>query len=231
MDKIILIALFISSCISIPDKIEDNTLYRRDMVVEINGKVFQGTATPPKSDIYAIHVYTKGELDLFTLETCHREDVTEKAWNIIKRKGLFRRKIEIKNELEFTFTPTEIEKTDCPILLGGFEQKKGRHSWAFVDPQEDREPLTATSSCNGTIQQNPTVTACQTKAGLIQSIQFDMEVVGSCEDGCNLPKSTGKKFEWATGKGRCACMFVVKGSDRYHRLTTIGYDRVLLREE
>lgn len=233
MEKIIAILmglLILNSCALPGNDVDIKTLYKRDLVMEINGRVFHGTAAPIRSDKYKIHIYAKGDLDLFTFETCHREESTESAWNVVKRQGLFKRKVKKKRELEFTYSPTELERTQCSVLLGGYEAKKGRHSWAFIDFQDKKLPLYGTSVCNGKSILNPTVSVCQAKTGLIQLMKFSEPVTGDCEDGCGLTKSTGKDFYIDTARGHCACMFKSKDG-RSHRLTTIGYDRILMRQK
>lgn len=232
MEKIVnlLLVLYICTSCALPkNAVDTSTLYKLDMVMDINGKVFHGTAAPTRSDSYKIHIYAKGDLDLFTLETCHREEATESAWNVVDKKGFFKRKVTNKREVIFTFKPNDLEKDMCSVMLGGYEMTKGRHSWAFIDFQDKARSIYGTSLCNGKIVGNPSVSVCQSKVGLVQKISFSEDVIGACDDGCGLTKQMGKEFFIDTAKGYCACLFKAKDG-RTHRLTTIGYDKILMRQ-
>lgn len=210
----------------------EDPIYRRDMAINVDGVIYDGVGVLPARDVYKIHVQAQGNLDLFTFETCHREEVTEKAWNVegTERWLFFKRKIEKKREVKLEFRATPLEKDYCPIILGGYEEKGGRHSWAFLDVQTKEAKLAAELSCNGEFRPSYGVSVCQAKAGLVQSIKFLVPVKVNPSAECDLGKSEGDFFEFAISRGQCVYAF--KSADgQIHRLTTIGYDQVKVRNQ
>ena len=238
--KLIFILLF-TSCSFLkdlvppkPNQILDPALiYKRDMILEINGKVGVGTLVVPLADKYDVEVVSSGALDMFTVETCHRSWEKQKAWNVVEKKSFlfWSRKIEKKNEVKFEYSPSKkFEAYEyCPMRLGGYEIEMGRNSWAFIDFETPDAKLPAIIKCDGHVYNSNGVSICQSRKGLIQSIEFDNEVVVLPEPGCEIETDSGKIFEYQINPGRCVYAFKQKNGDLVHRLTTIGYEGVLIR--
>lgn len=219
--------LWLAGCASLqPQKLDPAAFYKRDMRIEVNGHVGDGVLVVPKSAKYKFEIHAKGKLDLFTFTTCHREYTKEKAGE----SGWFGNSRLVETE----YSPVKPMETDeaCPVLLGGYEQKRGRHSWAFVDFETDTHKLPAQVTCNGSVYNSRGVTACQSKVGLIQLIIFSVPVVWSKKGKCGeLSNPTDKKtFRFRIKKNRCVYEFKEAGGARWHRLTTIGYEKILIRE-
>jgi len=214
--------LFSISCASQPQKLQTEIFYKRDIQININGKEIDGVGVVPMSNEYKIEIEAKGDLDLFTLSTCHREIANERAWN----SGLFPNKRKTK----VNFKPTEIEIEDyCPMMLGGYEITKGRHSWGVVDFKTKEETLDARLICNGVDSNFNGVSICQAKEGLLQRIIFNTEVTVDPDEDCQLPILKGKIFEFSIKKG--LCVYAFKGQNKeLHRLTTVGYEHIMLRQ-
>ena len=222
-----IILLFLATgCSSVEQKLDPKVFYKRDMQIKVNGHVGEGVLVVPKSNSYKFDIESKGKLDLFTFSTCHREQTGEK----MGKKGWF----ADKRRRKFTYKPTAIESESlaCPVQLGGFERKRGRHSWAFIDFEHESLNLPALVSCNGSVYNSRGLTACQSRAGLIQEIKFAQPVIVAEKNACIILSAKDKMtFRFKMPKGRCIFRFVNKaGPEKWHRMTTIGYEAILIRE-
>lgn len=211
--------------------LETKNFYRRDMV--INGR--EGVAVLALSDKVSFHIEARGNLDLFTMVTCNQSQTKEKAWNVKQkvRSGLFgwgRKLVDKQREIKFEYRPNELEKDGyCPIEFGGYEKDKGRHSWGFVDFQTPDATLPATLLCNGERIASKGVSICQSRAGLIQRIKFAEAVKVFPDVACNIGQTEGVVFEFELPRGQCVFRFRSTVTGREHRLTTLGFEKILIR--
>jgi len=233
------ILLFLFSCSSVTTKqvLKEGTFYRRDMIIRVNDKAFEGMGVVESSSKYNFHVEARGEIDLFIFSSCNRDWTKEKAWNVTMKvkKGMFRKRklVDKKREIKFDYAPIEtIERTYCPVRLSGVEEKKGRHSWGFIDFKTKDMILPARLECNGEASQVEGVAVCQSRAGLTQVIYFDNEmIVESDKLKCKLPTDIGTRFEFQIPKGNCVYRFMrIKDPNLEFRLTTYGYEKILIRQ-
>lgn len=226
MDKIIL-ALLLTGCITNQKNLDPDSFYKRDMKIVVNGMSGEGVMVVPKSSSYKIDVEAKGKLDLFTFTTCHREETKEAAW---QDKSIFGNKNKVT--VQYSPIPGLEDEGSCPLMLGGYEADKGRHSWAFIDFYTGMETLSAKIKCNGKIKTFLGVSTCQSRNGLIQEIAFDEPVeAGNPGGDCSMPKSDDKmSFKYPISEGLCVFAFMSK-SGAVHRLTTLGYSEILIRGE
>jgi len=199
-------------------------VYRRDMSISVNGLSKEGVLVVPKSSNYKIEVEGKAKIDLFSIQSCHREMfVTD-----IRDSGFWR--VRSKVRVDYSPSPGIEDKGACPIQLGGYEKSKGRHSWALVDFETNEETLKAELSCNGEVARGRGVSICQSRAGLVQKIVFEKPVIYSPDKGCELGELAGNTLKFNIKKGVCVYYFAeIAKPHRGHRLTTIGYDDILVR--
>lgn len=218
--------LFFFSCTSVPQKLDPDLFYKRDMQISINGHQGEGVLVIPRAPSYNFDIKAQGKLDLFTFTTCHREQTKEQAGD----RGWF--KDASHRRFKFIPAPIEAELLACPAQLGGYERIKGRHSWAFVDFEHPSLTLPAFLSCNGAQHNTRGVSICQSKAGLIQEIRFTEKVLWPQENTCiKLVSDDEKRFRFKMPKGQCVFRFVTKSNEeKYHRLTILGYEKILIRE-
>lgn len=202
--------------------------YKRDMFVTVNGFQAEGVLVAPKADRYEMQIDARGKLDLFTLTTCHREQTRENAGE----RGWFKD----KSKMSLSYTPIKGIETDgfaCPLELGGYEQIRGRHSWALIDFEDQGSTMPAKLKCNGSESNTRGVSICQSRQGLVQEISFSESMLSPEKTACAPIKgsSDGKKFQFEMPKGQCTFRFVTKvGAEKWHRLTTYGYEKILIRE-
>lgn len=216
-------------------KLSADRLYRRDMVITVNGVTREGVITMPMLEKNVIHVQAAGNLDTFVMANCSGEKVKPKAWNqkTTVKSGLFgwsTKTIELKKEVEFTYVPTGLEKLGaCPLELTGYSVD-GKHSWGFVDLQTDTFKLQGLITCNGETRAFEGVEACQSREELYQVLKFDEEVFMSPDQGCELDKTSGKEFTFQMPKGQCVYRIEGKTTGKLGKLTLIGYNNILIRE-
>lgn len=247
IDPIVILVVFailafvyivVSGCTQMPTQkltAGEGELYRRDMILTVNGITREGTVTVPLRSENVVHVTAAGDLDLFVMANCMSEKVKPKAWNVKTtiKSGLFgwsSKTIDLKKEVEFTYVPQGMETLgSCPLELYGFA-KDGKHSWGFIDFQTDTFKLQGTLVCNGDKRAFDGVEACQSKEGLFQQLSFTEEVFMSPDPGCELDKTVGKDFTFQMPPGRC--VYRIKGKDTglLGKLTLIGYNKILIRE-
>jgi len=216
----LIFSLFACGTIPQPDiatGLKDGVIYKRDMQICLDGKCEEGVIVAPRKGYYEFKIEAHGNLDLFTFSTCHREETTERH----SKKKWFRSNRKVKG----TYYPSPgIEDGHCPVYIGGYDIKN-RHSWAFADFEDPEYTLKAKLHCNGSYREFNGVSVCQSRVGLIQVVEFDELVT---VDACGL-KGSGKKFEFKIPRGECVA--VIFGQKTMHRLTLIGYDKIIVRRK
>ena len=72
------------------------------------------------------------------------------------------------------------------------------------------------------------VSVCQSKEGLFQKIKFNTPVKTATNADCNI-KGEGTEFEFKIKKDYCVTLFKELNSGKLHKLTTVGYENILIR--
>lgn len=195
--------------------------YKRDLEVCFEGTCGEGVLVVPKKTSYKFKIKSKGALDLFTFSTCHREETAEAVGG-----GWF----GSSKSMDGTYIPMQgIETEFCPAYIGGYD-KKGMHSWGFIDFETDEAKLPATVFCNGNRIKSGGVSVCQSKAGLLQEIRFEVPVSVEFDSvKCKFPKPEDSKiFRFEMPSGECSVAFFSEDNN-VHRLTLIGYQKIMIR--
>ena len=237
-----LILLFLTGCITLKgfeprQQLSSKDFYRRDMIVEVNGLVIEGAGVVPKAKFYKISVEARGNLDLFIMNTCHKEETKERAWNVKKKvkSGLFgwgKKTIDEKNKINFIYTPDpKMENSgDCAMELRGIEIMKGRHSFAFLEFESELDKIQAVSRCNGRSPKANGVAVCQSRHGLKQMLEFT-EVVKPSTDAAKCGFTGNKKtYEYKLSKGKCLAIFKGQTTGQTFKVVTLGYEKILIRK-
>lgn len=212
------LGLVFLGCATPGQMLNPSLFYKRDMVVSMDGITGDGVLVVPSLKRHAFTVTAKADMALYTFTSCHREVALE----------------NMPKEVKGFFTPAEgLEDTgSCPVEIGGYDKKGGRHSWAFIDFKTDESTLPATLRCNGELLKTEGVSVCQSRAGLLQRIEFDVEVDSGNSSCGKLGSASGKSFEFPLVKGQCVYAFRERsGERRFHRLVTLGYESILLRDQ
>lgn len=209
--------LLVTGCATTSQVLDPGKFYKRDMQISIGDMSAVGVAVVPASAAYQLKLRSSGKLDLLTATTCHRE---------IAVQGLS------SNQGSIPYNPVAGIERDvyCPLELGGYDRTKGRHSWGIVDFETPDAKLPATLKCNGAVLESSGVSICQSHAGLVQRIEFKEAVRVAGNSACEMPKCMGQVCDITLTLGECVYAF--KGaSGLVHRLTTIGYESILMRDE
>lgn len=224
-----LIAFLLVGCVSTQSNFSDEayktSFYKKDMKISVNGFKSTGTLVLPKASIYNFEFESYGDLDLFTFTTCHREISKEEAGE----RGIFGNKKKTK----VPYLPASIEYSACPIDVGGYDADKGRHSWGFIAIENDAHKLPANVQCNGEQYNSRGTTVCQARTGLVQSLEFERDVVFTFDKTCEPVKHTYKNnvFQFNMVKGNCVIYFKeVDAPNRIHELMLFGYEKILIRK-
>lgn len=236
MLKLLVLSLALVSCSTLQDlvapqvlKPDPKTIYRYDMKMTVNGAVGQGVMVVRKAAKYDIEIESKEAMDLLTIRSCHREMVLE---NVNERYGLFGQK---RKNGKVSFVPqTSLELVDCPMELTGYSKSTGKHSFGFINYENDEDKLPATLKCDGNVYQAMGVSACSARYGLVQEIEFATKVVIYPEAKCPLSeiaeeRMVAKKFTFPMIKGECHYVFKEERGDKTHSLSTVGYEEILVR--
>lgn len=227
---ILVIAAVVAGCSpDVRQPVNPSGVYKHDVQISVDGVNYTGVAVlPGGKSKYTLDMSFAGRLDLFTLSSCHREITQEDAG---RSGGIFDRS---KNRMRLVYEPVAgIEAGEfCPIMIGGFEKDKGRHSWAFIDFETPRETMPAVLLCNGARQGFRGVSVCQSGAGLMQRVFFNEPMNSENSEDCPKLKGDddGRVFDFYPPLGRCVYTFREKaGQRRFHRLNVIGYNEILIR--
>jgi len=223
-----LFLLLSAGCSSIPQTLDTNVFYRRDLpICEASFGCFEGIAVLPQKDFYKFNLSPKGEaeIDLFVATTAHRNDTfepTSSGWLFWKKK----------NSYEYLYKPNrELEADgDNTLVFQTFEKAKGRHSWAIVLFLSDKLQLPYTLYCNGYTTEAVGVSGCQSKTGLKQGVKFKERVMIVADAGCPVMEKINGLYEWPIGYKQCGYTFRGGDSDKKGTLMTVGYKGELVRE-
>lgn len=200
-------------------QLDPKKVYKYDIKLTVNDVSGIGTLVVPRAKKYVVKGETSGKLDLLTITTCHRDI----SWS------------PSGNKFEYIYEPSESLESNgaCPLFVGGYD-KKGQHSWGIVEFEGEQEKLPGLLKCNGYGQTFNGVSLCQSRQSLIQFIEFENPVKTATSGNCTLPVALkeGRRYEFPIVKGHCVYAFMeIEGQKRIHRMTTIGYEGILLRED
>lgn len=188
-----------------------------------------GVGVLPNAEDYSLKVEHNSKLNFFAMNTCHREVTTENPDRGFRNKN---------GETSLVYKPTLEKGKACPLYLAVYN-RKGRHGWgtfAFESPKFD---LPATMECNGDEINFKGVSICQARYGTLQKITFNEEVLPARpvngpaqrkKDCPELATKDFKTFEFVLPPRECFYGFIGKDSLREHKLYTVGYEEVIVRD-
>lgn len=205
-------------------------LYRKDMKIDANGYKGHGVVVVPKQSNYKMEVLAMGNLDLFTFTSCHREITQEDAGYKGRWLGIGKNKKLAK--MEFMPAKNIEDNGSCPIDFGGYEKSRGRHSWGVMLMENTESTLPSLVQCNGRDTQYRGTSACQSRAGLVQRIEFPRRVVYDLDSNCNYENVKlidDKIFEYQMPEGQCTIYFQeVGGEKRISEHYDYGYSKIII---
>lgn len=205
---IVNIFLVITGCQTLsPELLDKEKTYKRTLRFEVDGIESYGTHVASKKTQYSFRFYLPEKPNMIELTSCHRDEIL----------------YDPGRKLDYTYRPSPgiEDQPACLLEIAAFDEK-GKNYWALIDFSLE-EKLPAKINCNGKSYISSGVTICQSKAGLIQTIEFDKPVKAVNQERCpKMQKMRDNFFEYVIAKGKCLYLFS-DGKDE-HRLTTLGYD-------
>lgn len=195
--------------------------FRAELQLTVDGVKFDGMgATLMRPGEMIIDVESKFGLDRVQVTTCSRQDVfrdVDPDWF----GG-------VGKVLHYHFIPDKQELSgQCPIYFEAFN-KAGLAAWGFLVFRTD-EALLAHVGCNGLMEKFAGASACQTLAGLKQTVSFDAPIKDyEAEPICGAEKADDLNFNFRPGSGICRATFY---DGRWHSLIMFGYEKVLVQGE
>jgi hypothetical protein len=188
------------------------------MQVTMDGKTGDGVLVVPQASRHDFSVTAKAAMGLYVFNSCHREVALQNMPKVVA--GYFMPKVGIEDQ------------GGCMVEFGGYDSGSGQHSWALVDFEDAATVLPHVMKCNGEVIQSKGVTLCQSRAGLVQRIEFPVKVVVASEPGCQKLESADRQnFQFPLSRGRCVYRFEEIEGKRQARVTALGYESILLRKD
>lgn len=207
------------SSAEIAQELSPTAHYKNELKVEVESQKIDGVGVldKPASGLYNFTFKTDYDTYLFILRSCHREIV------------LYNQGKQFKVVYAQTAGIEDIGA--CGLELMALSET-GKHAFGFVD--FNNEKLSGATKCNGKILATSGVSACHSRAGLIQEIIFMDEVEAGKTDCIDVKPYTGYErqvsaFRYKMPSGKCVIAFKNKKTGTFHRHTAVGYDDIILR--
>lgn len=226
--KTILLSLglsFLLSCTSAlnidnPPFSEISSSYmKRDMLIDFNGKKYVGVAALPQYKEYNLSFHWPTEASLINVSNCSFD---VQSYNLLDGGYSY----------TVIYKPIDDLKEIAPCLMEvvALDRETGEHSWATIDFNVN-EQLEFISLCGEDTQGFSLGNAvCQSRSGLLARVKFKEPVLIREEDGCpGLLEVGDNVYEYSIALGSCMYVFLGKTSEKFGRLTTIGYNSFMIR--
>lgn len=189
--------------------------YRMELSLSVNALKGTGTMVVPAAPTYLIKARAPSDPDLVVISSCGREETLTKQ----------------DDSFQYTFTPNALESGRfCPVHISALSAKTW-YTGAFIDFQGTDTSVPAKLECNGVETSSAGTMVCQSKAGLLASVQFSVPVDAGVPStvGCPPLKSDdGINFQVSIPVGECVYRFWKRGDQTQQaRLSTIGYQEYI----
>lgn len=202
-------------------------VYKYDIHGSVNGISFDGVGVIPYASTYNMKIISRVDVDALTITSCHRDLMFENAIEL----GWF----DDKKGYNYQFLPDSLENQgSCLVKLGAYNKSaQGQNAWAILDFETPEATLPATNICNGVTTQTKGVSICQSKAGLVQAIQFAnaVKIAASALPSKCVPNTKDNlNWEYVIATGECVIAFKeMAPPSRIHRHDTVGYTATQIR--
>lgn len=191
--------------------------------------VMCGVGVLPEDISYDLEITHSSKLNFFAMNTCHREITTENPDRGLRKKN---------GVINLDYKPTLEKGKACPLYLAAYN-RQGRHGWGTFAFEDSKYQLPANVECNGDEIYFNGVSICQSRYGTLQKITFPEEVIAAKpvngpaqrkKDCPELNTVDNKTFEFILPPRECFYGFIGKESLKSHKLYTIGYEEVIIRD-
>lgn len=188
-------------------------IYQFTLGGHVDGNAFTGTFVGEYKPDHQIKIESATDVNMFTVQTCSRFD---KAEDVIKT-GWFR----TNRGYEYDYSPTPGAETGslCVVRIGAYTKEVGAQQahaiGAFKTPDET---LPAKSSCNGDVRQIVGLDVCSSMDGLVQQVEFPVEVITAAAGDTSMCKGSfsGNVWSYPMPLSECVIEFMEKAAP--HRI-------------
>lgn len=220
--KYMLVLFFLLGCAQYQQELSNKVIYKNDMQIELDGVKYNGNAVIPLKTEYKFTFKSISKMDMLIFTSCHRDVNIENAGGHFSPK-----------EADFIYRPIyPIETRYCPIKIAAINQE-GKNTFGQMDIIDSSVSLPAKLTCNGDKSMVNGASFCESLYGLKQMIEFPVEVVisGNNKRCTELVSGDKKQFIFDISMGDCVYNIMeILPPNREHRLTTKGYQQIILRE-
>lgn len=216
---IIILGIIIASCSQIQTTLDKTKNYKLDISIVNKEYSAIGMLVLPKKPLYTIFFEAESRISFISFRTCSREVTAEDP-----SVGVNHKKYSIN------YAPNEIEaEGNCPTVISAFGDK-GMYSVGMIDYEDPHATLPAENICGSYTEKTNGVSVCQERVSSMERIRFAAEVLASPDLGCELESGNrGVEFSYKIKSGYCTYAFMeTKAPFRIHRLTTYGYDDIII---
>lgn len=187
--------------------------YARNAELDVNGAKGRGTLVVGRAPKYQIKLTSQADMDFLLIRSCAREVTAEKRGR----------------EFSYVYEPAPglEDVRSCPVSFIGVEKGANRRTVGWLSFHDPRRQLPATLKCNGRVTPSPSVSACESGAGLLQRIEFTQPVaVVADRPECEIAGvGDGYEYTFTIRRGACSYLFTERaGQGRSHWLETYGFD-------
>lgn len=219
----------ITGCTTTPGPAAEKQLIKYDMKAKVNGTTFDGVGVVPVADSYDMYIEAREDVDLLTVDSCHRSFSVESAITLDW--------FESKRGYHYRYDPSRgiEDQGSCLVRIGAYNKSPGgQNAWALLDFATPEAALPAAILCDGARSTTGGVSICQTREGLLQRVVFDTPVHladAALETACKVMQSKDQTtWEYAAPLGECVFAFQETGGQhRLHRHTSVGFNQILIR--
>ena len=211
---------FVACSTAPPEGFDKKYLYKRNLIIQVNGKEFVGTGVVPMAPGYKMRFKTPSGFDLayIVVRTCSGEE---------SRFG------EDENvPWEFTPRPSMDLKRACPVEVKGVSKDRAKRVYGWIDFEMPRHELNSQVYCNWKQAPAHGVSACETAMGLLTRIEFPgptrVDTSKDRQPQCDVISGEAQFFEFKVPRGECT--FIFWDGKQSHRFSTFGYERVLTED-
>jgi hypothetical protein len=216
---LLIVSILLSGCTTTEDglpifsTVPLESTNRASMPFTVDGTQYIGAASLQRKSSQTILFTLPKETAKLMITTCNREEFVAYPPS--------------DKPFSFYYLPVMyIENLDSCLLIATAITKKGESFKAILDFSAG-ETLPATLKCNGKVSKILGSGICQSRAGLIQALDFESEVIFVAQEDCPEPERYFGVNGWQfrAGKGFCAYLFEDK-QGRQLRFTTYGYTQI-----
>lgn len=205
------VLLAMGSCALV--SVDPDKTYRKDLAFAVNGAKAIGThVVNAKASRYNIKFELPTKPFLVKITSCHREVILQ----------------DPGSSFEYAYLPVPgLEDVGLCYLDITSYSSSGLVQWGSIDFSLEKG-LNALVGCNGEHALTNGATYCQSRHNLIQTLAFAHSVKHRVSQGCPAPEVTDNDRFYKIPLAKGTCLYVFSDGSADHRLTTYGYDEVLI---